>query len=334
MTTQTDAQKQASDAYFSRRISADQYNRIMRGTLSLNEALQGSQSGGGPLAGGPGGAIDSGDLLTRGATNDRRAPDPSGIDSGNFLTEGAYRPSSGGPGSPQGAAGNPPGADPAVGPQDPFTGAITDIDAYLDELSGTPSARRGLFQENLGGSPQYLNAPRQVQSFLSGRFDPLNALYVGQSAADPSRPGEDFASFLGANQRSPTGENWRDLWGSINQNYGGVGSAEDLAALGRTPGVGGALEAGYTSLMNQGRNVFGQAVRSNVHPALSRAVDSVLNQRWNQWSGPTQGSPSNQMAFLQEQNPLWQSVLNPQGQQIGQLPPAVATKRRRRTARR
>ena len=305
--TKSDSLQQASDAYFNRRITAKQYNAIRRGTLTLNEAIRGSQSGGGPLGefpigGGGGDGIDSGDLLTRGATSDRRPGGGGGIDSGDLLT---------------GGAGNDRRAPQPEGFQDPHTGAITDVDAYLRALSGEGAGRRNLFTENLLGSPSFMSSPRSVQNFLRSRFDPLEAQYLGESIADPTGAGENFGDFLGENQRSLTGDQWLDLWGGIGQNFGGVNSAEDAAGLGRIPGIGGPLEAGYENLKTQGKDIFGEVIGSNVHPALARAVGDVLDQRWAQWSGPSQGSPSNQWAFLQEQSPMWSSILNPQGERGG-----------------
>ena len=198
--------------------------------------------------------------------------------------------------SPQDPA---PAANPGI---DPFTGRVTDVDAFLNFLSEDRGGRSRLFRESLGGSPGYVNAPSHVRSFMQSRFDPMEAAYVGGAIVDPASGG-DFNAFMGGTGRAPSAEGWKGLFGDIWGKFGGVGSAEDVDAL------GGPDAAGYDALRNNALNIFGQAARANVNPALARSVDRVLGQRFADYGRATAGAPSNQFEFVRGQLPGWASIL-------------------------
>ena len=201
----------------------------------------------------------------------------------------------------------PPGATGGAtnaGGIDPFTGAVQDIAGFLRHLSESESGRRRLFNENLTTSPAYLGAPSHVQRYLQSRFNPLEAQYLAQGITSPGEgAGGNFNQFLGQTPNTLGGQGWRDLYGNIQQMFGGVGSAGDVA------GLGGPQAAGYEILRNRGADIFGQAIQANLNPALAGAANRVLGQRFAGYGAAVQGAPSNQADFVRQQYPEWASIL-------------------------
>ena len=186
--------------------------------------------------------------------------------------------------------------------QDPFTGQVHDIPGLIQELSRTSGGRRDLFNDNLYSSPAYASSPSSVQSFLRGRFDPLETQYAAQGIVNPGQA-PNFNTFLAGNPSALGGQGWRDLFGNIFSRFGGVGSAEDVS------GLGGSQQLGYDTLRTQGADILNQAIGANVHPALANSASNVLGQRFANWSQALAGAPSNQWEFVRQQAPLWQAIL-------------------------
>ena len=196
----------------------------------------------------------------------------------------------------------PTAADPSAF-LDPFTGQVSDIPGFLRYLSESKGGRQQLFREGLQGSGAYQNAPSSVRSFLGSRFNPLEAQYLAQGIAEPGRGLGNFADFSRQNAQGLGGQGWKDLFSNLWGQFGGVGSAADVDAL------GGPAAAGYDVLRNRGLELFGQAIQANLNPVLSRAADRVLGQRFADYGRAEAGAPSNQMEFLRQQLPGWQSIL-------------------------
>ena len=207
-------------------------------------------------------------------------------------------------------AGSTAAPDPLGGPvgQDPFTGGVMDIAGLIGSMSEDTGGRRQLFQESLGASPAFANAPSHVQSFLGSRFDPLEARYVAEGITDPGG-GQDFHSFLGGNPQALGGEDWRSLFEAIRALTSGVQSADDITAMGMAPGSGGPSEAAYNTLRQHGGNILEQAVSANVHPALAGAVRQLLGRRLMEYGSAIAGAPSNQAEFVRQEAPQWEQVL-------------------------
>ena len=205
-----------------------------------------------------------------------------------------------GAGSPAGPA---PAAPDASAFLDPFTGQVSDIPGFLRYLSESKGGRQQLFGEGLQGSSAYQNAPSSVRSFLGSRFDPLEARYLAQGISEPGRGLGNFADFSRQNAQGLGGGGWRDIFSNLWGQFGGVGSAEDVDAL------GGPSAAGYDLLRNRGLDIFRQAVQANLNPVLSRAAGNVLGQRFANYGRAEAGAPSNQMEFIRQQLPGWASIL-------------------------
>ena len=213
--------------------------------------------------------------------------------------------------APQAPAPQAPAPQPNVAAGlDEYTGGVNDIDAFLNNLSETRQGRQRQFNENLGGSTSFLNAPSHVQNYLSSRFKPLSLQYEAQAAAGQGGgAGQNFNAFLGNTPQTLSPDAWRNLYGGLSNRFSGVGSAEDVANIGNTPGTGGADALAYSFMRNRGADLFGQTVRSNLNPSLAKYADTVLGQRRAQWGAATQGSPSNQAEWLRQEQPKWNSVL-------------------------
>ena len=212
---------------------------------------------------------------------------------------------------PQGSNAPPQqGQAPGAFGHDPFTGQVSDINALLGYLSENQSGRQRLFSEQLAGSSGYQNAPGHVRSFLNSRFDPLNSQYLAQAAVNPGQgAGGNFNDYLSQNQNTLDPKGWRDLYGGIRDTFGGVDSASALSALEGQSGVGGGQGAAYEMLRGNGLGIMQQAARANLNPALARASDRVLNQRFTNFGAASEGAPSNQAEFVRQQDPFWRSIL-------------------------
>ena len=196
-----------------------------------------------------------------------------------------------GAGAGAGAGGGEPAPEgPTV---DPFTGAVVDIPHYLRGLSDAYSGRQQLYNEALMTNAGYLNAPRAVQNYLQQRFNPLNAEYMAGtiSALMAGEGGPTFNQFIDDTPNVMDRGGWQGTLGNLNTQFGGIGSAEDLAAkmAGMQEANRGAYESAYNVLRNSGRNILEQGLRASVHPAAMGAVSRSLAQRYADYSKASAG---------------------------------------------
>ena len=179
------------------------------------------------------------------------------------------------PGQP-GAPGAPPGGPaspfptgptaPSFGPGDfsapgidSFTGGVDPgaQDEFLRQQQGTVGGRRGLFEDLLQSQQGYYDTSAPVREFAQNRFYPLEAQYAAQSALDSETP--DFLSFLqGGDRASLGGQDWQNVLGQLGQQFGGIGSEQDVSSA--RP-----CSAGAVRRAEAGRSKHPWASHSGIH---------------------------------------------------------------------
>ena len=234
----------------------------------------------------------------------------------NSVAEGAAQP-------PTPSAMLPPGGEAGQAPmgqfgnlfsfgQDPFTGAAQDVPSHLRSLSDTRGERFGLFQEGLDRSPAFGSSSPQMQDYIEGRFNPLDARFqaeglldlMGREQVDPwGGDSPDFASFLSDNPREFSGDQWSDVFGQVR------GLADRVPGIEQETTMSGPDQAAYGVLREGGRGIMDQAILANVHPAVVSATARVLARNFAEWGSAERGSPQNQAEYLRQQAPMWEDIL-------------------------
>lgn len=185
-----------------------------------------------------------------------------------------------------------------------FTGAWKDIDELLREMSTEYGGRERIFREQYLQNPAYRNAPRDMQRFIQGRFQPYQSEWLANQSLYPSDTGDmgRFDLFL-KNRRPTTSMDWQKTYGGLMGKYGGVEGQGDYE------GLSGPDQAGYDILRNQGVGILQGAVGANLNPLAARHARGAIQDRFDEYASLQEGGRSNQADFFRQQRPRWETIL-------------------------